>query len=129
MTTTLRVNAIDHINMSVKDLQASVKFYKELFGFEIKEDQSKDDSYIVGNENVKLCMYEDKELKMKEGLNHFGFFIDNFDEIISRCKEMGIPVSYGGAIQWNNAAGSKSIYITDPSGYVIELSNMRGAGL
>ncbi len=115
--------------MSVKDLQKSVQFYKDVFGFEIKEDQSKDDSYIIGNENVKLCMYEDKELKMKEGLNHFGFYIENFDEIIAKCKEMGIPVSYGGAIEWRNAAHSKSIYITDPPGYVIELSNIRGGGL
>lgn len=126
---TLRVNAIDHINMSVKDLAKSMQFYKDVFGFEIKEDQSKDDSYIIGNENVKLCMYEDKELKMKEGLNHFGFFIENFEEIIAKCKEMGVPVSYGGAIEWHNKAHSKSIYITDPSGYVIELSNIRGGGL
>lgn len=125
----LRVNAIDHINMSVKDLAKSLKFYQDVFGFEIKEDQSKDDSYIIGNEHVKLCMYEDKELKMKEGLNHFGFFIENFDEIISKCNEMKIPVSYGGAIEWKNAQRSKSIYITDPSGYVIELSNIRGGGL
>lgn len=129
MTSTLRVNAIDHINMSVKDLQKSVQFYKDLFGFEIKEDQSKDDSYIIGNEHVKLCLYEDKGLQIKEGLNHFGFFIENFDEIIAKCKEMNIPVSYDGAIEWKNAAHSKSIYITDPSGYVIELSNMRGGGL
>jgi catechol 2,3-dioxygenase-like lactoylglutathione lyase family enzyme len=129
MASNLRVNAIDHINMSVKDLQASVQFYKDVFGFEIKEDQSKDNSYIIGNENVKLCMYEDKELKMKEGLNHFGFYIENFDEIVAKCKEMNIPVSYGGAIEWRNASHSKSIYITDPSGYVIELSNIHGGGL
>lgn len=129
MANTLRVNAIDHVNMSVKDLAASVKFYRELFGFEIKEDQSKDDSYIIGNEHVKLCMYEDRKLQVKEGLNHFGFFIENFDEIIAKFAEMGIPVSYGGAIEWKNPAHSKSIYIADPSGYVIELSSLRGGGL
>ena len=127
--TPLKVGSIDHINMSVKDLQKSVQFYKDLFGFEIKEDQSQDNSYIIGNENVKLCMYEDKDLQMKDGLNHFGFFIENFDEIITKCKERGVPVSYGGAIEWRNAQRSKSIYITDPSGYVIELSNIRGGGL
>ncbi|MDP2667054.1 MAG: VOC family protein [Candidatus Diapherotrites archaeon] len=125
----LNVNAIDHINMSVKDLEKSVRFYREVFGFEIKEDQSKDASYIIGNAHVKLCLYEDKNLHVKEGLNHFGFHIENFDEIISRCKEMGVPVSYDGAIEWKNPARSKSIYITDPSGYVIELSNLPGGGL
>ena len=50
----LKARMIDHINMKVKNLDESVKFYKNLFGFVIKqeENQNKIDapSKIIGND-------------------------------------------------------------------------------
>ena len=33
----IKISGVDHINMNVKDLEASKKFYQSVFGFELKE--------------------------------------------------------------------------------------------
>ena len=124
----LKVNGIDHLNMDVRNLGETVEFYKNLFGFEVIKEQPEQDSKIIGNEKVKLCLYEDPELNeyKKNGFNHFGFHIDNFDEIIQKCTELGVEIFYGGPIKWEK---SSSIYIKDPNGYEIELAEVFGGGL
>ncbi len=124
----LKVNGIDHLNMDVKDLKETVEFYQNLFGFKVIKEQPEQHSKIIGNEKVKLCLYEDPELNeyKKNGFNHFGFHIDNFDEIIQKCTELGVEIFYGGPIKWEK---SSSIYIKDPNGYEIELAEVFGGGL
>ena len=124
----LKVNGIDHLNMDVKNLDETVEFYKNLFGFKVIKEQPEQDSKIIGNAKVKLCLYEDPDLNeyKKNGFNHFGFHIDNFDEIIQKCTELGVETFYGGPIKWEK---SSSIYIKDPNGYEIELAEVFGGGL
>ena len=126
----LKARMIDHINMKVKNLDESVKFYKNLFGFVIKqeENQNKIDapSKIIGNDSIKLCLYEVPDMSPEGGIAHFGFNVENFDEIISKCEELGVKILYDGVINWEK---SKSVYIVDPSGYELELGEVSGGGL
>ena len=127
----LDATSIDHINMNVKSLDESIKFYCDLFGFEIKKDdnsQNKLDapSKIIGNDSIKLCMYEVPDMSPKGGIAHFGFHIKNFDDVVAKCKELGVQILYDGPIQWEH---SKSVYIVDPSGYELELGEISGGGL
>ncbi len=126
----LKATSIDHVNMKVKDLEKSVEFYKNLFGFEIKQEENPNKidapSKIIGNDAIKLCMYEVPDMSPEGGIAHFGFNITNFNEIIQKCKELGVEVLYGGIVDWDK---SKSVYIVDPSGYEIELGEISGGGL
>jgi len=83
-------------------------------------------SKIIGNDAIKLCLYEVPEMSPEGGIAHFGFNIANFDEIIAKCKNLGVEILYGGAIDWEK---SRSVYIVDPSGYEIELGQVSGGGL
>ncbi len=126
----LKATSIDHVNMKVKDLEKSVEFYKNLFGFEIKQEENANKldapSKIIGNDTIKLCLYEVPDMSPEGGIAHFGFNIANFNEIIQKCKELGVEVLYGGIVDWDK---SKSVYIVDPSGYEIELGEVSGGGL
>lgn len=126
----LKATSIDHVNMKVKNLEKSVEFYQNLFGFEVKQEENpnKTDvpSKIIGNDTIKLCLYEVPEMSPEGGIAHFGFNISNFDEIITKCKDLGVEILYGGTIDWEK---SKSVYIVDPSGYEIELGQVSGGGL
>ena len=128
---TLRATSMDHVNLSVRNLEQSVNFYKNLFGFEIRKDDNSPNkldvpSKIIGNDSIKLCMYEDPQMSSEGGIAHFGFHIENFDEIMQKCKELGVEVLYGGPVDFEK---SRSVYIKDPSGYDIELSEIPGGGL
>jgi predicted enzyme related to lactoylglutathione lyase len=116
--------------MKVKNLEQSVKFYKNLFGFEIKQEENPNKldapSKIIGNDAIKLCLYEDPQMSPEGGIAHFGFNVVNFNEIIEKCKKLGVEILYDGPIEWEQ---SKSVYIKDPSGYEIELGEISGGGL
>ncbi len=126
----LNATSIDHVNMKVKNLEKSVEFYKNLFGFETKQEENSNKldapSKIIGNDTIKLCLYEIPEMSPEGGIAHFGFNVTNFNEIIQKCKELGVEVLYGGPVEWEK---SKSVYIKDPSGYEIELGEVSGGGL
>ena len=131
MSDFLKATSMDHVNMNVKNLEQTVKFYQDLFGFEVrKEDNSPNKmdapSTIIGNDSIKLCLYEDPQVVPEGGIAHFGFHIENFDQIISKCQELGVEVLYDGPVEFEK---SRSVYIKDPSGYDIELSEISGGGL
>lgn len=126
----LDATSIDHVNMKVKNLEQSVEFYKNLFGFEVKQEDNPNKidapSKIIGNDSIKLCMYEVPDMSPEGGIAHFGFNISNFSEVIKKCEELGVKILYGGVVDWEK---SKSVYIVDPSGYEIELGEVSGGGL
>ena len=124
----LVTTGIDHLNLEVSNLVETIKFYKTLFGFEIRKNQSDQNSAIIGNDFVKLCLYEVLGFTKyeKKGYHHFGFYIENFDEILAKCEEMNLHIYYGGVLKWEN---SESIYLQDPNGYEIELSKNYGGGI
>ena len=130
MTENLNAMSIDHVNMKVKNLQQSVEFYKNLFGFEIKQEDNPNKadapSKIIGNDRIKLCLYEIPDMISEGGINHFGFNISNFDKVLDKCKELDVEILYGGMIDWEK---SRSVYIKDPNGYELELGEVDGGGL
>ncbi len=124
----LITDGIDHLNLEVINLKETVSFHKEIFGFEVKKEQPDEDSQIIGNDKVKLCFYENKNMQkyVKKGFAHSGLHIQNFEDVIKKCEGMGLEIYYGGKLDWEN---SSSIYIQDPNGYEIELSGNFGGGL
>ena len=64
--------SLDHINMSVINLDESLQFYNETFGFEnVEQGTYKGTPYaIVKNGESMLCMYELK----KEDSQNFSFW-------------------------------------------------------
>lgn len=124
----LNTAGIDHLNLDVKNLDQTVEFYSKLFGFTVLKEQPEENSKIIGNEHVKLCLYQRDGFDHfeKNGFNHFGLHINNFEDVMQKCTELGIEVYYGGPIEWER---SSSIYIKDPNGYEIELAKEFGGGL
>ena len=51
---TLNATSIDHVNMAVNNLDESVAFYSELFGFEVRKEQPEPDSKRQRLERVDI---------------------------------------------------------------------------
>ncbi len=124
----LITTGIDHLNLDVIDLGESCKFWNELLGFEVLEEIPEQNGKIIGVKSALLALYERPGMQKYEkgGFAHVSFNIQNFNDIEERCRELGIGIKYGGAIQWPQ---SRSIYIEDPNGYDIELSEVWGGNL
>ena len=126
----LNATSIDHVNMKVRNLEQSIKFYNNLFGFKIKQNENPNKlgvpSQIIGNDTIKLCMYEMPTMSPEGGIVHFGFNVENFEDIIEKCNEIRVEILYGGYVEFEK---SRSVYIKDPNDYEIELSERQGGGL
>jgi lactoylglutathione lyase len=114
----LKVTGIDHIKMEVKDLEAAVDFYSKLFGFKILEGSVRD-FCIIGNDQVKLCLNQGNS-----NFCHFGFHIENYQDIKEICAESNVNASYVSSWKF-----SESTYIEDADNNEIELSKVWGGGL
>jgi len=125
---TLSTTGIDHLNLHVNDLEESKTFWKALLGFVLLEDIPEQNGAIIGNSHAKLALYEKSGLGRieKHGFSHLCFHISNFDKVISLCQALSIPILYDGMIEWPK---SRSIYIEDPNGYEVELTDTWGGGL
>ncbi len=117
---------IGHIHLTVKNLNRSIKFYKDLLGFEIKTWYGDNAVFLSANEyhhHIALNTWEGEKAKPKQagqaGLYHFAILFPNRKELAKAFKkiwEEKYPVQ--GA---TDSGISESIYITDPDGNGIEL--------
>ncbi|MFA5561412.1 MAG: VOC family protein [Eubacteriales bacterium] len=112
-----------HENYNVKDLDASLTFYKEALGLtEKRRRNAKDGSFIIvyiGNDEsdfeLELTWLRDMDRPYDLGdcEFHLAFRADDFDAAYAQHKEMG-------CICYENP--SMGIYfITDPDGYWLEI--------
>ena len=126
------IKRIDHINMRVKNLAQSIEFYRKNFGFEMREDHhdAEEPWAIIGIPNTAyLCLYEHPDKERSDEvlrISHFGLAVDEFDAVMDKLKASGTKILYNGPVVWDH---SRSIYIEDPSGHEIELSEKIGGGL
>lgn len=117
----LNISHADHLNLNVKNLDQTIQFYHKLFGFEVREqgEHNGNPYAIIGKERVFfLCLYERGEVSQ---LGHIGLHVKNFDEVEKVLKELGVKIE----IEYEYPE-SRSIYINDPNGIEIELSENFG---
>ena len=123
---------LDHVGVKVTDLDRSIKFYGDLFGFEMV------DRRMLGNSNVEaaalqvggsiIFLLNTAEFKARSseehgGVDHFclTFTDGEFQEILARMKNMGVKLE-GGVVPRTGATGrSDSQYILDPDNNQIEV--------
>lgn len=124
----MNVSNLDHLNLTVKNLDETEKWYEEIFGFSKVEGGVRSGVKwgILRSGDAMLCVYEHPELANPDeadGHNHkiyhFGLRITDRESFENRIKEHKVPVEYGGAIRYPH---SWSWYITDPTGYEIEVA-------
>ena len=131
----IAINTIDHINIEVSRLDKSIKFYQEVFDFEVKEagvsSMSGSKYAIIGiSGKVMLALVESEEDLTETRLNHFGINVLDFDMALSVIQKLKIPTGdYGDAQNVVAYPKSRSIYVLDPDGNEIELSSNFGGGL
>jgi catechol 2,3-dioxygenase-like lactoylglutathione lyase family enzyme len=129
---------VDHVNMNVCNLKESIDFYQRLFGTdgEIKDGGEKPLRWrIIGiPHKFYFCFYEVKATSLEPRalqINHIGFYVPDFDGMVRRAQALGVPVEFEGKpIEWKNRNGtSRSLYVKDPNGYLIEFAEKLGGGL
>ena len=128
----MTVKQLDHLNMSVRDVEESAAWYGRVFGFEVVEKETDAQGRpwgVLRAGDALLCVYEKPELEFEDsdqrqgrgvhGVNHFGLRIADREEWEATMRREGIVPGYGGPVRWPH---STAWYVQDPTGYEIEVA-------
>ena len=115
---------LNHININVRDLKRSLKFYQDAFGLEIRF-WGDDKMVFVGapgeRDLITLCETGPAEpVGTGGGISHFGFRFDNaqaMDAIVAQIEHAGGKLDRRG----EHGPGEPFAYFFDPDGYLIEI--------
>ncbi|KAJ9651583.1 hypothetical protein H2198_009138 [Neophaeococcomyces mojaviensis] len=122
--------SLDHLVLTVKDLDASVAFYEKYLGMKHAPFTSKGEqrhALSFGTQKINLHVsgkeFEPKAANVQPGSGDLCFLIqDKVDEVLDRLKADGVHVLEGGKVVNRTGARGKlcSVYIRDPDGNLIE---------
>lgn len=133
----MKVQHLDHLNLSVANLDDSIAWYRRVFAFEPVEGGVRNGVRwaIVRSGDAILCMYEhprrehlDLDARREReihAVNHFALRISDreaWEEVIERER---VPVQFEGVVE---NAHSLAWYVNDPTGYEIEVALWHGNG-
>ena len=124
---------LDGFGIFVKDMGKMIRFYRDVLGFEIKEDENTSNVYLIKDDTIFLFYGRDDFEKMTskryeyvKGLNgHFeiALYVDTFEEVdkeFERAVAAGAePVLEPETEPW----GQRTCYIADPEGNLIEIGS------
>ena len=124
---------LDGFGLFVTDMGKMIRFYRDILGFEIREDEDTKNVYLIKDGTLFMLYGRNDFEKMTRrrynyirGLNgHFelALYVDTFaevDEAFSRAVESGaIPVMEPTTEPW----GQRTCYIADPEGNLIEIGS------
>jgi catechol 2,3-dioxygenase-like lactoylglutathione lyase family enzyme len=121
--------ALDHLNLTVNNFSKTVAWYQRVFGFSLVEEGIEDDGPwgILRNGDSMLCIYEspkravlsDADSERFHQIYHFGLRIKNRRVWEETLKRENLETFYNSPLKYPH---SLSWYITDPTGYMIEVA-------
>lgn len=124
---------LDGFGLFVEDMGRMIRFYRDVLGFEIKEDEDTSNVFLVKDGTLFLLygrrdfeQMTNRKYQYIKGLNgHFeiALYVDTFDEVdaeFARVVGMGAePVLPPTTEPW----GQRTCYIADPEGNLIEIGS------
>ena len=75
---------VRHVAVMTKNREKMVEFYQKIFGLEPKRGFG--GAIYMSDGDVNIALIEAKREEQKEGINHFGFEVDDLDEIKAQAK-------------------------------------------
>ncbi|WP_245741159.1 VOC family protein [Olleya namhaensis] len=120
---------LDHIALSVKDVDLSVAFYQSVFRIEeVKNTASSSKTRwlaLTDHKQIHLIPRPELEVKTNKAV-HFALATPNFDAFVKHLKSLEVYYS-----DWRDTPkkdyvrddGIQQIYFQDPDGYWIEVNN------
>ncbi|OHD68380.1 MAG: hypothetical protein A2W19_14270 [Spirochaetes bacterium RBG_16_49_21] len=115
------IECINHIGITVSNLEESVKFYRDLFDFELLDKASAPGTAFMRVADISIGLYESPGYKnTDDSKNRISFYVDeqDFDDAVEELEQRDIQIIYGP----ENIRNGKVVVFLDPDGNQIELS-------
>ena len=124
---------LDGFGLFVIDMSAMIRFYSDVLGFEIKENEDTDNVYLI-KDGTLFLLYGRKDFEKMtsrkyeylKGLNgHFeiAMYVDTFDEVDQEYQKAVSKGAVSVLEPTTEPWGQRTCYISDPEGNLIEIGS------
>jgi len=125
----VRVRSLDHLVLTVEDIDATVRFY-ELLGM---RRQTFDEGRVAlrfGDQKLNLhqagAELAPHAARPTRGSADLCFLVEgDLDEVVESLRRAHIPVELGPVARTGATSALESVYVRDPDGNLVELSRIR----
>ena len=127
----MNIKHLDHLNLTVANLNETIEWYRAVFGFEVVETGNRNGTpwAIIRSGEAMLCIYEDPTRTEpsrylvddgpRHAIYHFGLRITDREAWVATIAKHSLELEFGGEGAYPH---STSWYVTDPTGYSIEVA-------
>jgi catechol 2,3-dioxygenase-like lactoylglutathione lyase family enzyme len=126
----MRIDRLDHLVLTVRDLDAAIAFYTRILGMRaetfadgrtaLRYGQGKINLHVAGHE------FEPRAARATPGSADLCFIADDpIERVIAELVEAAVPVLEGPVDRTGATGTITSVYVRDPDGNLIEISNYR----
>ena len=129
----MRIDRLDHLVLTVRDLERTCAFYAEALGMEVITFGEARKALRFGRQKINLHLagreFEPKASRPTVGSADLCFVVEGgLEEAHERLRALGIAVE-AGPLERSGALGPiRSLYLRDPDGNLIELSQYTNPG-
>ena len=126
----IKIDRLDHLVLTVKDIDKTVEFYTIVLGMEKELFKGDRVALKFGNQKINLhklgSEFEPKAYNVKEGSADLCFIINTpLVEAKNYIESLGIKIEEGIVSRMGAIGEIESIYLRDPDKNLIELSNYK----
>ena len=129
----MSIISVDHIAITVSDMERSLGLYRDLLGFEVmgqmllKEGSFKIVYLQAGDARIELFEFADKGSPVETGVpdevlgfKHIGLTVEDVDEVASNLKAAGVHFTVDPKMA--SSGGIRLAFFHDPDGNLLELT-------
>ncbi len=129
----MRIERIDHIVLTVRDIEATCAFYSSVLGMEVVRFGGGRTALRFGEQKINLHEagneFEPKALRPTPGSGDFCLITQvPLAEVVAHVRACGVAIVEGPARKTGAIGPIESVYLRDPDGNLVEVSNYGVAG-
>ena len=126
-----------HVGLNVSDLARSIRFYQEVFGFDVaaqSHEAGRQFAFLTQGETIVLTLWQQSDgsfVKDRPGLHHLSFQVDSIEQVRAaeqRLGELGAAIHHHGIVPHREGADSGGLFFEDPDGIRLEIFTAAGVG-
>ncbi len=128
----MKIDILDHLVLTVADIDTSIKFYQKVLGFEVVTFKGGRKALAFGQQKINLHQlgkeFEPKAKSPTPGSADLCFISSTpLEDVIFEINALGIAIEEGPVERTGARGAILSVYIRDPDFNLIEISNLVAA--
>ena len=125
----MRVRSLDHLALTVADVEATVDFYSRALGMEPDTFGDGRRALRFGEQKLNLhrvgAEIEPHARRPTPGSADLCFVVDGLDGVLDELRELGIPIEAGPVDRTGALGAIRSVYFRDPDANLVEVAEYR----